>query len=113
MADNITLIAGSGGDVVRTDDDGTAHWQYVKLAFGADDTQTIVSNTNPLPVGIVDDAAFTPGTTPFGPVGGTYRSVRDLVNDNDGGELAAHMNWGGGLSPVWRPANSGVVMFLE
>ena len=52
MADNITLDAGSGGSTVRTDDDGTAHWQYVKLAYGADNTQTIVSTSNALPIDI-------------------------------------------------------------
>lgn len=50
MADNIQLNAGTGGKIVRTDDDGSAHWQYVKLAFGADNTQTIVSHSNDLPV---------------------------------------------------------------
>lgn len=40
MADNITLDPGSGGSVVATDDDGTAHHQYVKLEAGADGTQT-------------------------------------------------------------------------
>lgn len=37
---------------------------------------------------MADDAAFTPGTTNFTPAGGTYRSVRDLVDDNDGGAFA-------------------------
>lgn len=55
MADNVTLDAGSGGAAVRTDDDGTAHWQYVKLAFGADNTQTIVSTSNPVPVDLRTD----------------------------------------------------------
>lgn len=50
MADNITLNAGAGGSVIATDDDGTAHHQYVKLEFGADNTQTKVSSANPLPV---------------------------------------------------------------
>lgn len=31
MADGVTLNAGSGGAVIATDDDGTAHHQYVKL----------------------------------------------------------------------------------
>lgn len=35
-----------------------------------------------------DDAAFTPGTTAVTPAGGTYRSVRDSVDDNDGGAFA-------------------------
>lgn len=51
MADNITLNAGSGGAVVATDDDGTAHHQYVKLEFGADNTQTKVTSSVGLPVG--------------------------------------------------------------
>jgi hypothetical protein len=35
------------------------------------------------------------------------------LNDNDGSGRVSHMNWGGGLSPVWRPANFGVVTFVE
>jgi len=49
-ADNIILSAGSGGSTVKTDDDGTAHWQYVKVAFGADNTQTRVTSTVGMPV---------------------------------------------------------------
>ncbi len=51
MADNIELNAGSGGAVIATDDDGTAHHQYVKLEFGADNTQTKVTSSVGLPVG--------------------------------------------------------------
>ena len=56
MADNITLDAGSGGAVIKTDDDATAHWQYVKIAWGADNTQNIVTSTasNPMPVALSD-----------------------------------------------------------
>lgn len=58
MADNIELDTPGtpSGKSVRTDDDGTAHWQYVKLAYGADNTQTIVTSTttNPLPVALSD-----------------------------------------------------------
>ncbi|MFQ5492234.1 MAG: hypothetical protein ACE5GE_16080, partial [Phycisphaerae bacterium] len=50
MADNIELNSGSGGATLRTDDDGSAHWQYVKLAWGADNTQTIVTAANGVPV---------------------------------------------------------------
>ena len=42
-ADNVTADPGTGGATFRTDDDGTAHWPYVKLAWGADNTQTIVA----------------------------------------------------------------------
>lgn len=43
MADNVTADPGAGGATFRTDDDGTAHWPYTKLAWGADNTQTIVA----------------------------------------------------------------------
>lgn len=43
MADNVVANAGAGGATFRTDDDGTAHWPYTKLAWGADNTQTIVA----------------------------------------------------------------------
>lgn len=43
MADNVTLDAGSGGAVIATDDDTTAHHQYVKLEWGGDGTFTKVT----------------------------------------------------------------------
>ena len=42
MADNVTANAGSGGATFKTDDDGTAHWPYSKMAWGADNTRTRV-----------------------------------------------------------------------
>ena len=56
MADNVTADAGAGGATFRTDDDGTAHWPYTKIAFGPDNTQTVVASTatNPLPVALSD-----------------------------------------------------------
>ena len=59
MADNVTANSGSGGAVFATDDDGTAHHPYVKLEFGANDTQTKVSTSDPLPV--VQTGALTVG----------------------------------------------------
>ena len=35
------------------------------------------------------------------------------LNDNDGHGPAAQMNWGGGLSPAWRPESFGVVTLIE
>ena len=43
MADNVTLNAGAGGAVIATDDDTTAHHQYVKMEWGGDGTFTKVS----------------------------------------------------------------------
>lgn len=65
MADDITMSAGTAdGAVVATDDDGTRHHPYVKLEFGADNTQTKVSGANPLPVQISDgtDTALVDGS---------------------------------------------------
>ena len=56
MADNVAITAGAG-TTIATDDDGIAHHQYVKLEFGADNTQTKVSTTDPLPVNAGGPAA--------------------------------------------------------
>lgn len=57
MADNIVLSAGSAdGAVIATDDDGIAHHQYVKLEFGADNTQTKVTSSVGLPTDMLDRA---------------------------------------------------------
>lgn len=48
----------------------------------------IISGAGSGGTAMVDDAAFTVGTTSFTPTGGTYKSVRDAVDDNDGGAFA-------------------------
>jgi Na+/serine symporter len=50
MADNIAVTAGSG-TTIATDDVGGVHHQKVKIEFGAADAATLVSATDPLPVG--------------------------------------------------------------
>ena len=57
MADNTTLNAGTGGDVIATDDIGGVKYQRVKVAFGADGSATDASATSPLPVNLIDDSA--------------------------------------------------------
>jgi hypothetical protein len=57
MADNVTLDAGSGGATIATDDDATAHHQYVKIEFGPDNTQTKVTASVGLPVELLASAA--------------------------------------------------------
>ncbi len=57
MADDVRLSLGSeDGATIATDDDGSRHWQYLKVAFGADNTQTIVGSisSNPFPVALSD-----------------------------------------------------------
>ena len=63
MADGVTLNSGSGGATIATDDDGTAHHQYVKLEFGADNTQTKVTSSAGLPVAQQGTWTVQPGNT--------------------------------------------------
>jgi len=49
MADNLQLNVGTGGGVLKTQDDGTAHWQQVVAAFG-ETSLTTVEKSAPLPV---------------------------------------------------------------
>ena len=84
MVDNVTLNAGAGGVDLRTDDDGTAHWQYVKLAFGADNTQTIVGSiaSNPFPVALssVDNAVLDSIVTQLTAGAATSVKLEDVAN---------------------------------
>lgn len=57
MADNVTANSGSGGAVFATDDIGSVHYPIGKIAFGALDTATLVSATNPMPVAPAGAAA--------------------------------------------------------
>lgn len=51
MADNVTLDPGAGGAVIATDDDTTAHHQYVKMEWGADGTFTkVASGASAVPI---------------------------------------------------------------
>lgn len=47
------------------------------------------------------------------PTVGTRIGLSLQLNDNDGTGLAARMNWGGGLSPVWNPREFGIVTLVE
>jgi WD40 repeat protein len=87
MADNIELSAGSGGAVVATDDDGVAQHQYVKVEFGADNTQTKVTASEGLP--IQPDSTLTGGGTEDAALRVTIanNSTGVLSVDDGGGSL--------------------------
>jgi hypothetical protein len=64
VADNTTLNAAAGGDVIATDDIGGVKFQRVKLIHGADGVNAgDVAATNPLPILVTTtaDAAVKPG----------------------------------------------------
>jgi hypothetical protein len=52
MADNTTLNAGAGGDVIAADDIGGVKFQRVKPAWGADGSAVDASVANPLPTAL-------------------------------------------------------------
>jgi hypothetical protein len=71
-----TALSGNGDrSLLQVDDSG---FLKVNIKAGAGSGGTAMT----------DDAAFNPGTTSFTPAGGTYRSVRDSVDDNDAGAFA-------------------------
>jgi len=53
MPDNTTLNAGTGGNVIRSDDVGGVHFPASKITLGADNTDDgFVSSGNPMPVSL-------------------------------------------------------------
>ncbi len=96
MADNVT--AGSndaGGAVFATDLVGGAHYPYSKIAFGADNTATIVDSSTGLPVAVVGSVAVT----------GTFYQATQPVSIATLPALAAGTNGIGKLT-----ANTGVTI---
>lgn len=87
MADNVTANAGAGGETFATDDDGTAHHPYVKVEFGADNTQTKVTASTPLPT----DWA---GTDPPIGAGTEAAALRVTLATNSTGVISVDDNGG-------------------
>ena len=114
MVDNVTLDAGAGGATIKTDDDGTAHWQYVKVSFGADNTQTIVDSSTGLPVlllaGTAEIGKLAAGTAEIGNVAnsGTFATQATLqAGTAEIGKLAA------GVAEIGNVKNAGVFVTQE
>lgn len=112
MADNITLDAGSGGATIKTDDDGTAHWQYVKLAHGADNTQTRVTASAGLPV-TPDSGGFTVtanlGATDNAVLDAIAASLVDVETNTDFGAVTGGGTETGALRVTIANNSSGVM----
>lgn len=62
MADNTTLNAGTGGDVIASDDVSGVKYQVVKLAVGADGAASLVANANPIPISDAGGSLTVDGT---------------------------------------------------
>jgi hypothetical protein len=99
MADDTILNAGTGGDVIATDDIGGVKFQRVKLIHGADGTNAgDISAQNPLPVTTPDSTAAgnitaadavvaTPGEDGI-PVSGTPTANSYVGSASPGGDVA-------------------------
>lgn len=96
---DVGLIVRVAGAITQGDPAAISDAWMTKLTNGTvAATLTTVSSKNCLDVNIVggggggssmiDDAAFTIGTSSITVAGGVYKSVRDSVNDGDGGAIA-------------------------
>lgn len=116
MADNITLNPGSGGSVVATDDDGTAHHQYVKLEAGADGTFTKVLAGHGTASGALRVELPTDGTGIVGLAAGTNAIGKLAANsgvdigDVDVTSIAAGTNTIGNVGLIGR-TSGGLSLF--
>lgn len=83
---------------VRSDAGGTlggTNGDYVPLQVDSSGLlRTTATVTGGSGTSMTDDAAFTVGTTGVTPAGGTYKSVRDSLDDNDGGAIALNAKRG-------------------
>lgn len=87
MADNVEANAGSGGAIFATDDDGTKHWPYCKLAWGADNTYTIVAaGANAIPIQDGGNSITVDGTVTAN-LGATDNAVLDSIDAAVNGTL--------------------------
>src|SRR5690349_14711463 len=93
MADNTVLNAGSGGDVMSTDDLGAFKVQRVKVQHGADGSATDVSSASPLPVGLnTGTNALTSATR------GSERALSVQIVDSAGAQVTSFGGSGGTAS---------------
>jgi hypothetical protein len=81
MADNVVANTSDlGGPTFKSDDDGTAHWPYAKMVWGADNTRTRVdTGASALPVQDGGNSLTVDGTVTVQDGGGSIS-----VDDNAG-----------------------------
>ncbi len=105
MADNTTLDAGTGGDVVATDDIAGVKHQRVKIQYGVDGSATDVSDTNPLPIddaggSLTVDAVTLPLPTGAATAANQLADGHNVTVDNASGASAVNIQDGGNTITV-------------
>ena len=103
MADNTTLNAGTGGDVIATDDIAGVKYQRIKISVGADGSATDNAATAPLHVRLSDGSASV-DTLPVSNAGtfavqvtGSALTSLQLLDDAIKSEDAAHSSGDAGI----------------
>jgi hypothetical protein len=99
MADDIILNLGAGGPSIATDSIGNRHFQIVKQAFGADNTATLVSASNPLPVAVIS----VPANTALAAGNNTIGAVK-IDQTATGTSNAIHVLAAGGIGSLTETA---------
>lgn len=89
MVDNVAITAGAG-TTIATDDVGGTHYQINKLAFGALDTATLVSVTNPIPAGFLTVKVSSNFNRPADT---TAYAANDAVNNNTAAGSVTKLSW--------------------
>lgn len=98
MADNVLVDNGTGTDfTVATDDDGTAHWQLTKMAFGDTTTYTRVDASNPMPVRSYVDLQKIGVSSAGLTTGATAYTIGDQTGNQFTFANAARVSGGGGI----------------
>lgn len=116
MVDNVAITAGSGTSIA-TDDVAGVHYQVVKTAFGALDTATLTSTSNPFPVSLTnvekaEDAAHSSGDKGVMALGVvTTSGAGTSVTDQDYAALT--LNAVGGLRVTPVPDTVGGMSFVK
>ena len=96
MADNVAITAGSGTNIA-TDDDGTAHHQWMKVEFGANGTFTPVQESAPLPMRSYVDLQKIGVTSGGLTTAATAYAVGDQLGNQMTFANAARVSGGGGI----------------
>lgn len=104
MSDNTILNTMSGGDTIASDDIAGVKHQLVKIEYGAADSATPVSPTNPLPV--LGTGPFDVQTSLIRPADTTAYAIGDAMSDS----TSAPASGGFTLASVARVSGGGILL---
>lgn len=114
MSDNVILNPGSDGDTIAADDIAGVKHQYVKVEFGANNTATPVSASDPLPVTAAVTGSVAVTNTPLTNMGaGEYETVAASQTAQVLGATGATGDFISGLLVIPATTSPGNVLLLD